>query len=334
MDGLSLMSTPDSCSRKTVHWGEVPHLFDSSLYSLSSWVSVLSGCPLNTPGQHLNIYPLCWRYASVQKRSTAKKQYFGGAQYWEHSPSSPPPLDNRSHPVPSHLRSSIFSEISLASMDWNSAPPRTLTGKMGRSDSNILKRFSPWLSYTLDHHAQANMIVIHTSIIIYILSVLNTIKLALFSPTNPYDLLMFTAFLGCFKMHQTQTPSLWWSFGYWPYVCHLRLLLASLSLRHPAATTCTFSINDHPPQTDLLTSPHLLTKKKASKKKKKLKKTLYSFELEDTSKNIPQKSPRVLVGGFRKYIIYIYPIPQNVSCPASSVDLPWDGSTHPRSRGS
>ena len=49
-------------------------------------------------------------------------------------PSSPPPLDNRSHPVPSHLRSSIFSEISLASMDWNSAPPRTLTGKMGRWD--------------------------------------------------------------------------------------------------------------------------------------------------------------------------------------------------------
>ena len=81
-DGLSLMSTPDSCSRKTLHWGEVPHLFSSSLYSLSSWVSVLSGCPLNTPGQHLNIYPRL-TLRKWTKRSTAKNQCFGGGQYWE-----------------------------------------------------------------------------------------------------------------------------------------------------------------------------------------------------------------------------------------------------------
>ena len=155
--------------------------------------------------------------------------------------------------------------------------------------------------------------IIHTSIIIYILFILNTIKLALFSPTNPYDLLMFTAFLGCFKMHQTQTPSLGWSFGCGRYVCHLRLLLASLSLRHPAATTCTSSINDHPPQTDLLTSPHL-TKKKASRKKKKTPKNSVALNW----KTHPTISPRVL-RRFQEmciyiYInyIYIYPIPQNV----------------------
>ena len=341
MDGLSLMSTPDSCSRKTVHWGEVPHLFSSSLYSLSSWVSVLSGCPPNTPGQHLNIYPLCWRYESGQKDPRPKNSALGGPILGA-IPSSPPPLDNRSHPVPSHLRSSIFSEISLASMDWNSAPPRTLTGKMGRWDvltqtllTVALRRSGSPCSSKYDHICVCVYIYIYVCMYVYIyIYVCMYIYIYIYDHTSIYHLywiiqyyqtgfvfsnkpiyvlLMFTAFLGCFKMHQTQTLSIGCSFRCGRYVCHLRLLLASLSLRHPAATTCTSSINDHPPQTDLLTSPHLLTKNNCS------------FELEDTSKNIPQSFEELSD-------IFFSNAPE---CrPASSVDLPWDGSTHPRSRGS